>query len=119
MSDPIVGLLGFCVSLGLIAFGMPVAVSLGAVGIAGYALLNGLSSTIFITGSGPFEALFPYSLSVIPLFLMMGVFSARCGLSTDLFQAANTLMWPRSCTHHQSKNDLICLGRVCNTNFKR
>ena len=92
MSDPIVGLLGFCVSLGLIAFGMPVAVSLGAVGIAGYALLNGLSSTIFITGSGPFEALFPYSLSVIPLFLMMGVFSARCGLSTDLFQAANTLV---------------------------
>lgn len=60
--------------------------------LGGYALLNGVSGALFVTASAPFESLFPYSLSVIPLFLMMGVFSSRCGLSTDLFQAAQTLV---------------------------
>lgn len=92
MSDPVMGLFGFVVSLILIALGVPIAVALGAIGIAGYALVNGVSGALFITASGPFEALFPYSLSVIPLFLLMGVFSARCGLSTDLFAAAQTLV---------------------------
>lgn len=92
MSDPIFGLLGFAVSLGMIALGLPIAVALGIVGIAGYAFLNGVSGALFVTASAPFESLFPYSLSVIPLFLMMGVFSSRCGLSTDLFLAAQTLV---------------------------
>ncbi|WP_153769031.1 TRAP transporter large permease [Labrenzia sp. CE80] len=92
MADSFVGLLGFVLALALIAFGVPVALSLGFVGLAGYAFLNGVPSALFIIGSGPFEAIFPYSLSVIPLFLMMGVFSSRCGLSKDLFQAANALV---------------------------
>lgn len=92
MSDPIVGLLGFALSLGMIALGVPIAVALGIVGIGGYALLNGIPGALFVTASAPFESLFPYSLSVIPLFLMMGVFSSRCGLSTDLFLAAQTLV---------------------------
>jgi len=92
MSDPVLGLLGFCLSLVLIGLGVPVAVSLGIIGLAGFTLVNGLTSAVFIASAAPFEALFPYSLSVIPLFLMMGVFSARCGLSTDLFLAANTLV---------------------------
>lgn len=92
MSDPITGLLGFAISLILIAVGVPVGLSLGVVGVIGYAYVNGLSGALFIVGSGPFEAIFPYSLSVIPLFLLMGVFSARSGLSTDLFQAANALI---------------------------
>ena len=92
MSDPLVGLLGFLVSLLLIAAGVPVALSLGFIGIAGYAILNGIPGALFVTGAGPFEAIFPYSLSVIPLFLLMGVFSSRCGLSTDLFQAANAML---------------------------
>ena len=92
MADPVVGLMGFFASLFLIALGVPVAVSLSVVAIAGYTLLNGVSGVVFVMASAPFESLFPYSLSVIPLFLMMGVFAARCGLSTDLFLAANTLV---------------------------
>lgn len=92
MPDPVIGLIGFAISLFLIAVGVPVALSLGVVGVVGYALTNGISGALFITASGPFEAMFPYSLSVIPLFLLMGVFSSSCGLSTDLFQAANAIV---------------------------
>lgn len=92
MTDPVVGLIGFAASLFLIGLGVPVALSLGFTGVAGYIFLNGWPGALFVVGSGPFEAIFPYSLSVIPLFLMMGVFSSRCGLSSDLFQAANALV---------------------------
>lgn len=92
MSDPVIGLFGFLVSLVMIAVGVPVAVSLGAVGVVGYIVVNGWAGAMFATASAPFESLFPYSLSVIPLFLMMGVFSARCGLSADLFGAAQAIV---------------------------
>ena len=59
MSDAIFGLLGFAVSLGMIALGLPIAVALGIVGIAGYAFLNGVSGALFVTASAPFESLFP------------------------------------------------------------
>src|SRR3546814_6909517 len=32
-----------------------------------------------------FQAVFPYSLSVIPLFILMGVFAAHAGLSRNLY----------------------------------
>ncbi len=96
MSDEIIGLLGFLAALLLIAFGVPVAVALGGVGVLGFALVNGWVGAKFILGSAPFEAIFPYTLSVIPLFLMMGVFATHCGLSRDLYRAANVLVgWMR------------------------
>lgn len=92
MSDPVFGLLGFAVALGLILLRVPVAIAMGVVGGVGYAILNGWNAMWFIMGSGPFEAVFPYTLSVVPLFLMMGVFAAHAGLSTSLFRGVNAFM---------------------------
>ncbi len=92
MSDPIIGLLGFAFSLLLILFGVPVAISLGLTGVLGFAFLNGFNSALFILGSGPFEAISPYSLSVVPLFLIMGIFASHAKLSSDLFKAANAFV---------------------------
>lgn len=92
MSNPVFGLFGFILSLAFISLGVPVAVSLGLIGVVGYVFVNDLNGMLFVVGSGPFEAILPYSLSVIPLFLMMGVFSSHCGLSSDLFKAANAIV---------------------------
>ena len=92
MSDPVFGLLAFLAALGLIAAGMPVAVSMAAVGIAGTWWLTGWSAAVFALGSAPFEQIFPYSFSVIPLFVMMGVFASHAGLSRSLFDAINSFL---------------------------
>jgi len=92
MSDPVIGLLGFALSLLLILVGVPVAIALGITGVLGFAFLNGFDSAMFILGSGPFEAIAPYSLSVVPLFLIMGIFASHAKLSTDLFNAANAFV---------------------------
>jgi tripartite ATP-independent transporter DctM subunit len=92
MSDPLIGIIGFIAALVLIAFGVPIAVALGVVGAIGFGAINGFGVVGFVLGSGVFEAIFPYTLSVIPLFLLMGVVASRSGLSTDLFGAANAVV---------------------------
>lgn len=81
------GALGFAAALGLIALGLPVAVAMGAVGALGAWWLGGWANAAFVLGSSPFESIFPYSFSVIPLFVMMGVFASHAGLSRALFAA--------------------------------
>ena len=92
MTPATMGFLGFGATLFLIAFGFPVAVAMALVGVVGFWLLNGLAGAGFILGSSPFEAIFPYSLSVVPLFVMMGVFAARAGLSRSLFEMVNSFL---------------------------
>ncbi|NDV87023.1 TRAP transporter large permease subunit [Aurantimonas aggregata] len=92
MSATLLGFAGFVCALVMIAFGLPVAVAMGVVGTAGFWWLNGWSGAAFILGSSPFEAIFPYSLSVIPLFVMMGVFAARAGLSRSLFDMVTSFL---------------------------
>ncbi len=85
MSGPTLGLVGFAAVILLIFIRVPVAIAMGVVGAIGYGLLNGWDSLGFILGRAPFESVFPVGLSVVPLFVMMGVFSAHAGLSRSLY----------------------------------
>jgi tripartite ATP-independent transporter DctM subunit len=92
MTPPLLGLAGFGLTLMLILLRVPVAVAMGLTGVAGFALLNGWFGAEFILGSAPFESVFPYGLSVLPLFVAMGVFAARAGLSQALYGAVNAFV---------------------------
>ena len=92
LSGPFIGLFGFAAALVLILLRVPVGIAMGAVGVGGFAFVSRLASTEFVLGVAPFEAVFPYSLSVVPLFIMMGVFAARAGLSKSLYDAVNAFI---------------------------
>jgi tripartite ATP-independent transporter DctM subunit len=92
MSPPITGVIGLAVLLILIGLRVPVAIAMGAVGIVGGVYLNGWLSLGFVLGSQPFVTSSSYTLSVIPLFVMMGAFASRAGLSASLYQALNSLI---------------------------
>ena len=92
MSGNAAGFLGFAAVLVLIFAGVPVAVSMAVVGVAGLALLAPWSVVAFVLGSVPYDAVSPYTLSVVPLFILMGVLAARGGLSRELYQAVNALI---------------------------
>ncbi|MCW5770184.1 MAG: TRAP transporter large permease [Rhodospirillaceae bacterium] len=92
MSPALIGAVGLGVLLLLIALRIPIAIAMASVGIVGGALINGWSSLAFIVGSQPFATVFPYTLSVIPLFVMMGVFAAHAGLSRSLYEAIYSLI---------------------------
>jgi tripartite ATP-independent transporter DctM subunit len=92
VSGPLIGVFGFLATLVLIAFELPVGIAMGLVGVVGYAVLNGIDPTGYILGTAIFDSVSSYGLSVIPLFLMMGIFAARGGLSTDLFAFVNAFV---------------------------
>lgn len=92
MSPPLIGVLGLVALLALIGLRVPVAIAMGLVGIVGGVILNGWFSLGFILGSQPFVTVSPYTLSVIPLFVMMGAFASRAGLSASLYQALHKLI---------------------------
>ena len=85
MSSAAIGAFGFAAVIALIALRVPVAIAMGVVGALGYGVVNGWSSLPFVLGRAPFESVFPVSLSVLPLFIMMGIFSAHGGLSRSLY----------------------------------
>ncbi|WBU56241.1 TRAP transporter large permease [Paracoccus sediminicola] len=92
MSMPFIGLAGFILTLVLIGFGFPVAISMAVIGLAGIALSGGLDQAAYVLSTAPFESIFPYSFSVIPLFVLMGVFAAHAGLSRSLFDVINAFV---------------------------
>jgi tripartite ATP-independent transporter DctM subunit len=86
MSGTTIGLVGFACVLALIAVRVPVAISMGVVGAIGYGMVNGFGTLGFVVGRATFESVFPISLSVVPLFVMMGVFAGHGGLSRSLYE---------------------------------
>ena len=81
-------LLGFAVIFALALMRIPLAFAMGAVGIVGMGLTRGWNPALASTAQVVYETGFAYTLSVIPLFILMGNFVARAGLAQELFHAA-------------------------------
>jgi tripartite ATP-independent transporter DctM subunit len=80
------------VLLGLVFAGVHIAVALGAASMLGIYLMTGDFQVVadFI-GSTAYEAVRDYIFAVIPLFMLMGEFLAKCGAAGDLFSLFNRL----------------------------
>lgn len=81
-------LLGFGAIFLLALLRFPLAFSMGIVGVVGIGLTRGWQPALASTAQVVYETGFAYTLSVIPLFILMGNFVARAGLAHELFQAA-------------------------------
>jgi len=81
-------LLGFAAVFALSLLRVPLAFAMGLVGFAGLGLLRGWTATAASAAQVVYETGFAYTLSVVPLFILMGNFVARAGLAQELFRAA-------------------------------
>ena len=81
-------LLGFAAVFALALLRVPLAFAMGAVGIVGLGLLRGWAPTAANAAQVVYDTGFAYTLSVVPLFILMGNFVARAGLAHELFRAA-------------------------------
>ena len=92
VTDLDLGLLGFLTMIAIILLGVPIGIAMAVVGFAGLAVMlggDGAMNALAIVSSGEVAN---YNLSVIPFFVLMGLFSARAGLSRQLFDAASALI---------------------------
>jgi C4-dicarboxylate transporter, DctM subunit len=71
---------------------IPLAFAMGIVGFCGIGLTRGWLPAMASAAQVVHETGFAYTLSVIPLFILMGNFVARAGLAHELFHAAYTFI---------------------------
>ncbi|MCE2910875.1 MAG: TRAP transporter large permease [Rubrivivax sp.] len=81
-------LLGFGAVFALALLRVPLAFAMGLVGFVGLGLLRGWPPTMANAAQVVYDTGFAYTLSVVPLFILMGNFVARAGLANELFRAA-------------------------------
>jgi tripartite ATP-independent transporter DctM subunit len=81
-------LIGFAAVFVLAVLRVPLAFAMGLVGFIGLGLLRGWPATAASAAQVIYESGFAYTLSVVPLFILMGNFVARAGLAQELFRAA-------------------------------
>ncbi|MDY6859776.1 MAG: TRAP transporter large permease [Pseudomonadota bacterium] len=73
----------------LLLSGMPISLALAAVGTIGTAAIIGWGPSLSLLGQTFFDNSRNYSLSVLPLFLMMGNFVVQSGIAEELYRSAN------------------------------
>ena len=78
--------------LAMVFAGVHLAVALGIASVAGIYMMQGDMVVVrsFIASTA-YEALRDYVFAVIPLFMLMGEFLAKCGAARDLFMLTNRL----------------------------
>jgi tripartite ATP-independent transporter DctM subunit len=92
MSDLAIGAIGFGALFVLIALRVPIGVAMIVVGIAGYMTIAGTSALLSFLKTEMYWRFSSFDLSVIPLFLMMGNFAGRAGITRALFRAASAFL---------------------------
>lgn len=80
--------IGTAVLFTLMLLGVPIAFALALVGTIGTVAIIGWNPSLSLLGSTYFDNSRSYSLSILPLFLMMGNFVVQSGIARDLYTAA-------------------------------
>jgi C4-dicarboxylate transporter DctM subunit len=81
-------LAGFAAFLALAFLRVPMAFAMGIVGFLGFAYKVNLNAAASMIAQTTYETGLSYTLSVIPLFILMGSFVVRARMSEELFHAA-------------------------------
>jgi tripartite ATP-independent transporter DctM subunit len=91
MTVTTVGIVGIVALLAAIFARVPIGLALAVTGFLGYAAVDGTGRALRMLGSVPYDLASAYSLSVVPLFLLMGAVASRGIMAQELFDAANAV----------------------------
>ena len=90
-----VALIGFAILIVLVFLRLPIAFAMGLVGACGFAYLSGWWPSLAMVGTLCSEVALSYSLSVVPMFILMGNLVSKAGLSSELFAASHAFLGHR------------------------
>ena len=91
MSPITIGLIGIVVLVLIFLLGMPVGFAMAFVGLAGFCYLVSPEAGLSILARDVFSNFSSYSLTVIPMFVLMGSIAFASGMSRRLYDAGYTL----------------------------
>jgi len=85
-------LIGFAAVLVLVLLRMPIAFAMGLVGLIGYTIETSYRGAISMSGRLIIDTAQDYGLSIVPLFILMGLFVNKGGISRELYQVSNAFL---------------------------
>lgn len=88
-------LTGFCAVLVLAFMRMPLGIALGVVGVAGFTYEANFRAAMSSASRLVIDAGQSYGLSVVPLFILMGLMVERGGMAKELYRAAYVFLGHR------------------------
>ena len=88
MDDFTIGIIGTVALLVLVVIGMRVAFAGALVGLIGLASVIGWDTAVAMMGTVPHSKTVTYTLSVLPMFILIGFLAFHAGITQALFDAA-------------------------------
>ncbi len=88
----LLGIVGFFSVLVLVFLRVPIAFAMGIVGLIGYSNETTVSAAVSMSGRLIIDTAQDYGLSVVPLFILMGLFVNKGGLSRELYQVSYSFL---------------------------
>lgn len=85
-------LIGFAAVLLLVLLRMPIAFAMAIVGMAGMTYETNFRAAISLVSRLIIDTSQDYGLSVVPLFILMGLFVNKGGISRELYQVSNAFL---------------------------
>ncbi len=89
MSEFAIGLISIGIFLVLMLLRLPIAVSLASVGVIGFGLIRSFSAALSLVATDIYTSFSSYTLSVVPMFVLMGAFAYHSGLGRELYKTAH------------------------------
>lgn len=86
------GLIGLAALFVLLALQVPVAIALIVVAFMGIWAMLGLAPAVGLLASTPYDFVASWTLSAVPMFLLMGFIAFHSGLTAGLFDAAKLVL---------------------------
>ncbi|MEZ2458368.1 TRAP transporter large permease [Salinicoccus roseus] len=92
MTPELIGIIGILAILILFFAKVPVAIALIIVSLLGTTAIRGFEVAFAQLGRTPFDTSSNYSLSVIPLFILMGMVLSNTGIGRDLYRMVDSFV---------------------------
>ncbi|QBF30499.1 TRAP transporter large permease [Thalassococcus sp. S3] len=86
------GIIGFAAVIVLVLLRMPISFAMGLVGFVGFMMESSYRGAISMVARLIIDTSQNYGLSVVPLFILMGLFVNKAGISKELYTASNAFL---------------------------
>lgn len=84
-----VAIFGFAGMFALMALRVPIGIAMGIIGVFGFGAIRGINPALNLLTTSPVRTITDFNLSLVPFFVLMGVFATNSGISRELFRAGN------------------------------
>lgn len=89
MNELTIGLIGFIILIGLFSIGMELALAMLVVGFLGFGYIVGFGAAFNLVAKDIFDSFQSYTLTVIPLFVLMGQLAFNAGIAKRLYDSGH------------------------------